>query len=298
MRCLKPFIATGCIAYPCGQCTPCRINRRRIWVHRLMLERMQHLHATFVTLTYAQVEDGASLEPRDLQLFLKRVRRAFPPKSFRFYAVGEYGEETWRPHFHVALFGMQCVLDPGYRSNCQCPACSFVRGRWKLGHVLLQPLNEATAQYMCGYVLKKMTSAKDARLAGRLPEFARMSLRPGIGADAIPDVASAMMQYRLEEKMVDVPQSLAHGKKELPLGRYLRRRLRLQCGLPENAPAEVIEALRQGLLPVFDYARANTPKGSPGLFREVCKQTFEQLNDQAVRNATARDRIRKKGERL
>lgn len=48
-----------------------------------------------------------------------------------------------------------------------------------------------------------------------------MSLRPGIGADAMWDVASVMMQYRQSQ----VPMSLRHGTRVLPLGRYLRSKL-------------------------------------------------------------------------
>lgn len=288
MRCMKPYVAPGNIAYPCGQCDLCRVARRRIWAHRIMLEALQHEQNSFVTLTYDPKKEPWSLEPDHLRLFLYRLRKALRPGRIRFYAVGEYGDQSFRPHFHMALFGVGCVPYSPWRT-CECLTCSTVRETWGLGHVMVGSLEERSAQYICGYVTKKMTSAKDARLGGRHPEFARMSLRPGIGAGAIHDVASVMMQYRLEEKMVDVPTHLAHGGQSRPLGRYLRRKLRVACGLPESAPEEVVEALRQGLLPVFDYARNVTPRGASGVYRSVVEETFAELNEQARRNSNARD---------
>lgn len=81
-----------------------------------------------------------------------------------------------------------------------------------------------------------MTKIDDPRLEGRLPEFARMSRRPGIGVGFMHDVASALMEHNLDEKMLDVPLSLAHGTTKLPLGRFLRRKLRTYIGRDEKQP--------------------------------------------------------------
>lgn len=84
--------------------------------------------------------------------------------------------------------------------------------------------------------MKKMTSADDARLEGREPEFARMSLRPGIGLGMAHEIASSLMESKMDERMIDVPLSLQHGRARWPLGRYLRRRLRTYIGRAPNAP--------------------------------------------------------------
>lgn len=100
-------------------------------------------------------------------------------------------------------------------------------------------LEPQSAAYIAAYTTKKMTKIDDPRLEGRLPEFARMSRRPGIGVGFMHDVASALMEHDLDEKMLDVPLSLAHGTHKLPLGRFLRRKLRVMVGRDEKCPTNL-----------------------------------------------------------
>lgn len=218
MICDRPYVQ-GVRAFPCGQCMPCRINRRRLWSNRLLLESCKHNESSFVTLTYAPefLPADGSLKPVHLQLFLKRLRKALSPRKIRFFAVGEYGDETFRPHYHLAIFGLgQHELD-------------VVRSAWSMGHVMLGDLSRASAAYIAQYCTKKMTSTDDPRLQGRHPEFTRMSLRPGIGALAIDDLACALSGVdgsRMLADTGDVPYTLKVGGQDIPLGRYLRMKLR------------------------------------------------------------------------
>ena len=212
MLCKKP-VRVGVNAYPCLQCMPCRMNRRRVWKHRIWLEAMKHERNSFVTLTYddEHLPAGGTLVPRDFQLFIKRLRFCLSDVvPFRYYGVGEYGDTSWRPHYHAALFGVGPEL------------AQVVNKVWGLGHTMSGDLSLASAEYIAGYVTKKMTKKDDVRLQGRHPEFARMSLKPGIGADAMSDVGAsltgALERYSLSP--MDVPCSLRHGGKDLPLGRY------------------------------------------------------------------------------
>jgi hypothetical protein len=111
-----------------------------------------------------------------------------------------------------------------------------------------------SCQYVAGYTVKKMTSRDDPRVTGRHPEFARMSLRPGIGAWAMEDVALSIMQHPKLAKQEDVPTSLMHGKRHLPLGRYLRQQLRLALGKEKNAPQSALDASKEKLRPVQEAA--------------------------------------------
>lgn len=213
-----------------------------------MLEAALHGDNAFVTLTYRDEKipragpDGLpTLSPAHARDWLKRFRAKISPTKIRYYLVGEYGDETQRPHYHVALFGYPTCsyVNSRYsrsRQNC-CHSCDLVRDTWGLGQVMLGTLETASAGYVAGYVTKKLTNKNDPRLLGRAPEFARMSLRPGIGADFMHEVASTVLQFDLEEATQgDVPSSLRHGSRTLPLGRYLRRKLRTLVGKDPHAP--------------------------------------------------------------
>lgn len=233
-----------------------------------MLEAEQHEANAFVTLTYSDdflPEDG-SLQPGDARNFLKRVRKRVAPSRIRFYLVGEYGDQSWRPHYHAALFGVPaCAYGKSRYSsrliNC-CYWCDFIRDTWGLGHTYSGMLVPETAQYLCGYVTKKMTAADDPRLEGRHPEFARMSLKPGIGADAMWDLASEIMLYGLEDKLVDVPNTLQHGMRKMPLGRYLRRLCRERIGRDGKIPQAAYDELQAEMRPLLIAARNSSENPS------------------------------------
>lgn len=245
-----------------------------------MLEALDHGDNSFVTLTYSDEylpKDG-SLNPRDTQLWLKRFRKEIAPQKVRYYLVGEYGDQTWRPHYHLALFGFPFQAE------------KIIRETWNMGHVLAGPLTTESAQYVCGYVTKKMVRFDDARLEGRHPEFCRMSLRPGIGAGAVHEIASELLKFGLEDTQADVPSALRHGRRLLPLGRYLRRRLREAVGKPPEAPQEVIDAQAEEVRDVYEAAKAAAPIGGE-VRRLVYRDMLAAASDQKVLQMQARAKI-------
>lgn len=243
MKCAKPYMYKGSIPFGCGQCMSCRKNKLRLWQHRLMLEGMMHSESSFITLTYApeHLPKDGSLCPKDLQDFLKRLRRKLEPKKIRFYAVGEYGEINFRPHYHIALFGYPpCHTPTRNGKGCgACPTCTLIRDSWGLGltDVGYSRIEKDAAQYVAGYVTKKMTRKDDPRLGGRHPEFARMSNRPGIGFGVIHRIVEFLTSSNGCEAIIragDVPMSLSHSGRSWPLGRYLRSKIREQLGFKET----------------------------------------------------------------
>ena len=117
-RCITPFykkleivngVTTGYVPFPCGKCPPCLRRRVSGWSFRLVKQGEQACSALFVTLTYddEKVPKTASglmtLQKSDLQKFFKRLRKKTHEK-ISYYAVGEYGDKTQRPHYHIILF--------------------------------------------------------------------------------------------------------------------------------------------------------------------------------------------------
>lgn len=288
-------------AFGCGQCLPCRINRRRVWSHRMMLEANLHTDNTFVTLTYRDVDlpEGGSLVPDDLKSFLYRLREGFKPNRLRFFAVGEYGDKSERPHYHLALFGYpncahgQSNYHPARgitRISC-CAACDGVKRAWRKGDVLLAPLEPASASYVAGYVTKKMTAKDDERLLGRHPEFARMSLKPGIGAGFMPSVAATVERYELDG--VDVPSTLRHGSRIMPIGRYLKRRLRVDCGLSPDTPEKVLQEWQEEVRSLQQIAFDTAVKEGKSVGAVVKENLFAEAEGKIV-NMEARYRAKRR----
>nr|QQL13325.1 MAG: replication initiator protein [Microviridae sp.] len=222
-------IAVAGIPFPCGQCLPCRINKRRLWTHRLMLESYQHAESIFVTLTYADeyLPSGGTLDKKALQKFLKRLRYFCTNRSIRYYAVGEYGAQTHRPHYHAIIFGLG--LSDG----------EMVAQAWPFGRVHVGECNVHTVQYVAGYVTKKFIKRDDSRVQ----EFSTMSRKPGIGYGALDELVKLIRdpQYKhLFQGDSTIPDGLRHGNRFLPFDRYLKGKL---CKLLEYDP-DVTEYIR------------------------------------------------------
>lgn len=307
MLCRNPYIR-GNNAYPCGRCYPCLKVRRRTVTHRIMLESLSHKDNCFITLTYddKHLPKGGSLAPEEIRDWLKRFRKSVEPRRIRYFCVGEYGDETWRPHYHAAIFGYpKCVYGLSRysreRKEC-CPHCDKVRDTWGRGNVYVGSLEAKSAQYIAGYVSKKMTRFDDPRLQEWMratgnnlhPEFARMSLKPGLGADYMHEIASTLLEYDLDERLPDVPTSLQHGRKSLPLGRYLRGKLREYVGMEKNAPIDTLQAMEAELLDVL-ASQGITPEALqklPGEVRRTAiKNAVVDAGAQRVRNMENRQSI-------
>lgn len=124
-----------------------------------------------------------------------------------------------------------------------------------------------------------MTTAIDDRLQGRYPEFARMSLKPGIGFGILGPLAMTLHQNGLNDLLPDVPSTLRHGKKEMPLGRYLRRKLRVELGRDEKCPDQILEALQAEMHPLLQVATEATSHPTMARFRkEVIRNLIIDAN--------------------
>jgi len=152
----------------------------------------------FLTLTYDDdhLPPGGSLVKKDFQDFMKRLRFQHDGR-IRYFAVGEYGDQLSRPHYHVCYFGTFPSDAKRLRSLSAERFATYESASWNRiwgkGHIHVGELTYASAQYAAGYIFKKLHGKLGEDHYKRVdadgvwhpiePEFARMSLRPGIGRD-------------------------------------------------------------------------------------------------------------------
>lgn len=208
MYCISPIQVRNDLV-PCQQCRTCRINRRRDWQARLLLEAATSKYSAFVTLTYRDPPVGPffpSLRPEHLRDFWKRWR--FHHGFLRYLAVGEYGEQFGRPHYHALMFTDR-------------PIDSYaVSDIWRLGSVDIGDVEPASIDYVMAYVLKAQFKAQ--RLDGFCPEFARHSL--GIGKFSLSEFRRLARPD--DDGQLAIPAEVRIGGKLFPLPKYLKRRLK------------------------------------------------------------------------
>lgn len=184
---------------PCGQCVGCRLERSRQWAVRVMHEASLHQDNCFVTLTYDDEHcppDGG-LHHRHFQLFLKRLRKHFSDRNIRYYMCGEYGGNFGRPHFHAILFNCNFADYSLWRkstSGASLYRSATLERLWPYGYSSIGAVTFESAAYTARYIMKKQTGFGSAskyetldestgEIFSRRPEYNRMSLKPGIGAD-------------------------------------------------------------------------------------------------------------------
>lgn len=169
------------VTIPCGWCLGCRLERARQWKVRIMHEASLYEDNSFLTLTYApeNLPANGSLVKRDLQLFFKRLRKKLDV-PIKYYAVGEYGEQLRRPHYHVCVFGYGFPDKVLWKYNIQ-PDRSLYRSAllesvWPYGFSSVGTLTPDSAGYVARYVQKKVTGERSiSHYQGKTPEFALMS---------------------------------------------------------------------------------------------------------------------------
>lgn len=204
----------GFVDVPCGKCMACLSNRKRDWVFRLMQEHRHCLSSHFITLTYDDEHlvrnqfNIPVLVPGDLQKFMKRYRKFFfNDKKIRFFAVGEYGSETLRPHYHILMF-----------NTPTCDIHSVVGRLWRSGFADIGQVNDQSINYVCKYCLagaaipEVVKDFKDYEVP--LP-FMRCSRRPAIGSSYVN--VETTLYHRERESFMTV----LNGSKT-PLPRYYR----------------------------------------------------------------------------
>lgn len=169
---LDRYLPSPLIQVACGQCIGCRQERARQWAVRCMHEAQTVesegwkqnppvlRSSCFITLTYNKkhLPADCGLDVEHWQKFAKRLRHTIGP--FRFLHCGEYGEDSYRPHYHAILFGEDFSWDrkplkmSGQYQLYESPTLTKC---WGKGFANIGDFSFDTANYVAGYVLKKQT---------------------------------------------------------------------------------------------------------------------------------------------
>jgi hypothetical protein len=195
------------LTIPCGRCLGCKIESSRKWAVRAVHELKFHDQSCFLTLTYndEHLPEGGTLEKSDWVKFMKRLRKHVfktTGKTIRFLMCGEYGERDKRPHYHAVIFGYDFTDKVHYKNSPKSGAKLFrsptLEKLWAdkdgnpIGFCDIGDVTFDSAQYVAGYVTKKITGAtahehyqsidpETGEITQRIPEFLLMSRRPGLG---------------------------------------------------------------------------------------------------------------------
>lgn len=218
------------ITIPCGKCIGCRLDYSKEWATRITMEMKLYPKESnwFITLTYdepnvpwgetinketGEIITNQTLKPKDLTDFLKKLRRHYEYhgswQGIRFFAAGEYGSKTQRPHYHIAMMNMPIIPEELKQigNNKQGDALYEVERLnkiWNKGYVTIGELTWQSAAYVARYITKKQIG-KEADLwyksQGIQKEFVRMSRNPGIGMPAITGQLDKLEQIMTEDKI-------------------------------------------------------------------------------------------------
>lgn len=221
IMCIQPYYIsnrkyTGYV--PCGKCVECIEKRSKDWQFRAEQEFKLHPFAYFLTLTYNMEHlplDGTLpvLNKRDLQLFFKRLRKRYG--TFRYFALGEYGPTTHRPHYHVMLF-------------FDTPFCDYFKTRddiaaiWSNGFIALDELTFPRISYTVGYMCPSSELSPEYR---DHPPFTLISV--GFGRGYLTESRVQFYRNLLKDAPMvrQRPFSYIQDKYKISLPRYYRNRI-------------------------------------------------------------------------
>ena len=245
MLCAFPIPVSQKTTRPCGQCIPCKVNKKRRWLCRLLLESKSAGSTQFLTLTYSPEEQPLCEDPETGELlgtivkshvqdYIKALRQRLSripwytsstAPQVRYFAVGEYGTKSERPHYHLILFG----LDERFHET--------ITSTWKAGFSSIRPADSASMAYTLKYTLKDLNDPENPWLRGRAPTFSLMSKRPPIGTLFLPKVAESIKRVACDSKgnpICNFPTTVSIDGERLPLDRTMLLKLKALLNLTQR----------------------------------------------------------------
>lgn len=177
---------------PCGDCMECRLSKAAEWKDRGMVELEDWEKSCMITLTYndehipktiyidentGEVVETTTLNVKEHQDFIKRLRKSISGVKIKLLMCGEYGSaETYtdaqgkervgteRPHYHYIIYGHDFDDKKFYKwsynewSKQKNPLykSQALDKLWNKGHADINEVTPESIGYVCGYVTKKL----------------------------------------------------------------------------------------------------------------------------------------------
>lgn len=285
MDCTSPVFGQ----FPCGRCANCMVRSRQEWVFRLRMEYKECNFGLFVTLTYDDEKlplDGVS--KRDIQLFLKRLRKYFNSQVLRYFIVSEYGDHTHRAHYHGLLF---------FKCDRKNDIYDIIEQSWQNGFVQFGEIEEGSIVYCTKYCLKKSDVPKGAN-----PNFRLLSkMHGGIGIQHALDLSDYYTSR------LDKPQRVTYQDHTAPMPRYYRTKL-LSRLLPEDQEEikvlyqlnlqEAHERQKNKLLKLFKKQHPNLDPNATRVYGYIMRSEFDiwcyernLRREEALKNRTKKQNL-------
>lgn len=173
---------------PCGHCELCQKARSRDWILRIekALEAFRQNHrqsfSYFITWTYdddhlphSPTTGMPTLDKQTFRHMFNTIKNTedLTAFDFQYYAVGEYGDLSARPHYHGIVFTAKSIDWKHY---------------WTYGNLQIGDVQPESIGYVTRYVDKKLGSymkKDDYDLLGIEPIFSIMT--KGLGKEFILD---------------------------------------------------------------------------------------------------------------
>jgi hypothetical protein len=173
-----------------------------------MQEDKYSLSSYFITLTYDNKyipisnKGYMNLDKRDIQLFMKRLRKS-NTEQIKYFICGEYGGKTNRPHYHMIIFNSDITT---------------IQDSWQKGHIHYGQVSEASVGYTLKYMIKE-TKVPVHKNDDRKPEFQLMS--KGLGKKYL----TTKMQQWHKADLLNRMHLNVEGNKKIPMPRYYKDKL-------------------------------------------------------------------------
>lgn len=194
--CIAPNQLDDGILVGCRLCWQCKERIIADWAGRCIAESKTSNHTYYITLTYGRDEYGdsghvraACLTYSDVQKYFKKIRKSVG--KFKYFVVGEYGDENGRAHWHLLMFTQNPLPNEiKYEQN-------FMEKHWKHGWSYFRHFHPQCAYYCCKYIYKDFKD--DLKTA-----LHEMSRKPPLGHEWFQDLAERYVEAGLS------PQDLSY----------------------------------------------------------------------------------------